>query len=435
MTGTASERKYQTSQLRILHTSDWHLGQHFFGKSREEEHQLFIGWLLQKIEQQQVDVLLITGDIFDTGTPPSYARTHYNQLIVRLRKIGCQVVVLGGNHDSVTTLNESRELLACLNATVVATVDQDMSQQLVELKNRSGEVAGLLCAVPFLHQSDIAKSRAGESAQEKKQQLLSAISEHYADLFSLAQAQQQPDLPPIPVIATGYLACAGGQLSESVREIYIGALDIFPTECFPKADYIALGHLHIAQKVEGHEHIRYSGSPIPLSFDESSLAKQVCLIDFSNGELFGVKSLEIPCFRRLQSIDCRINELENVLSAIADQSTADPLTPWLEITVGASDYLDNVQKVIQQVSEDLRLDVLQVKRHKEAVGHALNKNEGLPQLNVKDVFAACLRLEDVDEDNKKKLNSLLNQVIEKIDSDDNNDLSKTSNNYKSGESL
>ena len=106
--------------MRILHTSDWHLGQSFYGKSRAPEHQAFLSWLLEQVRQHGVDVLLVVGDIFDTGTPPSYARTLYNRFVVELQATGCQLVVLGGNHDSVATLNESRELLACLNTQVVA---------------------------------------------------------------------------------------------------------------------------------------------------------------------------------------------------------------------------------------------------------------------------------------------------------------------------
>ncbi len=100
--------------MRILHTSDWHLGQHFMGKSRQAEHQALIAWLLEQVAEHQVDAVLIAGDIFDTGTPPSYARELYSQLVVRLHEAGVALLLLGGNHDSPATLGESRELLARL---------------------------------------------------------------------------------------------------------------------------------------------------------------------------------------------------------------------------------------------------------------------------------------------------------------------------------
>ncbi len=109
--------------MRILHTSDWHLGQHFMGKSRQAEHQALIDWLLSQVDAHAVDAVLIAGDIFDTGAPPSYARELYSQLVVRLHHAGVALLLLGGNHDSVATLGESSALLACLSTTVVAAAD------------------------------------------------------------------------------------------------------------------------------------------------------------------------------------------------------------------------------------------------------------------------------------------------------------------------
>ena len=101
--------------MRILHTSDWHLGQNFYSKSRAAEHQAFLDWLLETAQSHQVDAIIVAGDIFDTGSPPSYARELYNRFVVNLQQTGCHLVVLAGNHDSVATLNESRDILAFLN--------------------------------------------------------------------------------------------------------------------------------------------------------------------------------------------------------------------------------------------------------------------------------------------------------------------------------
>ena len=136
--------------MRILHSSDWHLGQHFMGKSREAEHRAFLDWILAQITQLKVDVLVVAGDLFDTGTPPSYARALYNNFIVEMRNHNCQLVVLGGNHDSVATLHESRDLLACLGTTVIGGISELPSDQVILLKDRKGRPGALLCAIPFL---------------------------------------------------------------------------------------------------------------------------------------------------------------------------------------------------------------------------------------------------------------------------------------------
>ncbi|WP_213976074.1 exonuclease subunit SbcD, partial [Serratia marcescens] len=172
--------------MRLIHTSDWHLGQYFFTKSRAAEHQAFLNWLIEQIEQQQVDALIVAGDLFDTGSPPSYARELYNRFVVELQRTGCQLVVLGGNHDSVATLNESRELLSCLNTTVIASAQGSLEQQIVVLNRRDGQPGAVLCAIPFLRPRDLLTSRAGESGAQKQQALQEAIAEHYQALYQAA---------------------------------------------------------------------------------------------------------------------------------------------------------------------------------------------------------------------------------------------------------
>ena len=147
--------------MKILHTSDWHLGQNFFTKSRKEEHQGFINWLLQQVASEQVDAVIIAGDIFDTGTPPSYAREMYNQFVVDMQQLNCVLVVLGGNHDSVSTLNESKQILACLNTFVVASTGIAIDEQVFSIPDKQGQPAAILCAVPFIRARDVLQSTAG----------------------------------------------------------------------------------------------------------------------------------------------------------------------------------------------------------------------------------------------------------------------------------
>ncbi|TFN59613.1 exonuclease subunit SbcD, partial [Escherichia coli] len=183
--------------MRILHTSDWHLGQNFYSKSREAEHQAFLDWLLETAQAHLVDAIIVAGDVFDTGSPPSYARTLYNRFVVNLQQTGCHLVVLAGNHDSVATLNESRDIMAFLNTTVVASAGH--APQI--LPRRDGTPGAVLCPIPFLRPRDIITSQAGLNGIEKQQHLLAAITDyyqqHYADACKLRGDQ------PLPIIATG----------------------------------------------------------------------------------------------------------------------------------------------------------------------------------------------------------------------------------------
>ena len=163
--------------MRILHTSDWHLGQHFMGKSRQAEHQAFCAWLLEQVRTHEVDVLLIAGDVFDTGAPPSYAREQYYRLVVDLRDAGCALVVLGGNHDSPAMLGESRSLLAQLGTQVVPGVGLEPAEQVLVLPDRAGVPGAILCAIPFIRPREVMASQAGQSAQDKQRSLQQAIAE------------------------------------------------------------------------------------------------------------------------------------------------------------------------------------------------------------------------------------------------------------------
>lgn len=379
--------------MRIIHTADWHLGQFFYSKSRAREHQAFLDWLLDQIVQHQVDALIIAGDLFDTGSPPSYAREMFNRFVVALQPSGCQLVVLAGNHDSVATLNESRELLACLNTQVITSATPQGEQQVLTLKQRDGAPGALLCAIPYLRPRDILRSQAGQSGREKQISLLEAIEQHYQHCFAAAQAQRDAQDVTLPIIATGHLTTVGVTKSDSVRDIYIGTLDAFPAQAFPPADYIALGHIHRAQRIANSEHIRYSGSPIPLSFDELGREKSVFLLEFST-TLNTVTPLTIPHFQPMQMLKGSMAEIEHQLAQFSASASEQPV--WLDIEITTQEYLSDLQRRIEALTENLPVEVLLVRRSREQRQRSLERleNETLSELKVEDVFARRLAQED-----------------------------------------
>ncbi|MEX3170622.1 exonuclease subunit SbcD [Serratia quinivorans] len=401
--------------MRLIHTSDWHLGQYFFTKSRAAEHQAFLRWLIEQIEQQQVDALIVAGDLFDTGSPPSYARELYNRFVVELQRTGCQLVVLGGNHDSVATLNESRELLSCLNTTVIANAQSESKQQILVLNQRDGQPGAVLCAIPFLRPRDLLTSRAGESGVQKQQALQEAIADHYQRLYQAACARRDALGLPLPIVATGHLTTVGVTTSDSVRDIYIGTLDAFPAQAFPPADYIALGHIHRAQNVAKSEHIRYSGSPIPLSFDELGKAKSVFMVDFSAGALQQVTTLEIPSFQPMQLIKGDLAQIEQQLQQFADYQGELPV--WLDIEVATQDYLSDIQRRIQLLADQLPVEVVLLRRSKEQRRQAIEQQdkETLNELSVNEVFERRLAQEpEMAEERRQRMSQMFQQVVESV---------------------
>jgi len=401
--------------MRILHTSDWHLGQHFMGKTRQAEHRAWCDWLVQTVQEQQADALIIAGDIFDTGTPPSYAREQYNRFVVQMQATGCQLVILAGNHDSVAMLNESKDLLAQLNAHVISSVVETLDEQLLLLKQRSGEVGAIVCAMPYVRPRDVQRSQAGQSAEDKQSDLQQAIAEHYAQLFAKAEALRAELGVSVPIIGTGHLTTVGVSLTESVREIYVGSLTAFPTDAFPAFDYLALGHIHRPQKVAGLEHIRYSGSPIALSFDESEQQKELLQIDLDASGLQAVTVVEIPCFQRLISLKGSLAELEQQCAELTGQLDPDAVT-WLEIQVEVDDYYADLDERVTALCAELPVEVLRVRRLRgnKVAGLTRDSGEVLAELTPDEVFAKRLHAEELTEEDITVLKGLHAQVLESL---------------------
>ncbi|MFD3391932.1 exonuclease subunit SbcD [Alteromonas macleodii] len=426
--------------MKILHTSDWHLGQSFFTKSRKNEHAAFLKWLLQQVEVHQIDAIIVAGDVFDTGTPPSYARELYHAFIGELQGMQCTLVVLGGNHDSVSVLNESKALLKYLNSHVIASTYGELSEQVITLNDRKGQPSAVLCAVPFIRPRDVLVSEAGQSATDKRQALGNAIKQHYGALYNEAlslrasieekQAEQgSKNSAAIPIIATGHLTALGVSQSESVRDIYIGTLEGFDAKGFPPADYIALGHIHRPQKVAKTEHIRYSGSPIPLSFDELNTQKQVVLVTFeSESTTPTISTLPVPRFQAMEVIkgdlkaieaainksdaitlasqtDDAVSEVDKALSefnktvSATDNAISSKDPVWLCIEVETEDYLTDLQQRIQGLLEGKNAEILQLKRKRKRTVNSLTEKQNvqLSELSVNDVFEARLALESIED--------------------------------------
>lgn len=408
--------------MRILHTSDWHLGQSFMNHSREREHALLIDWLLEQVQTHEVDAVLIAGDIFDTGTPPSYARALYYRLIAELHRLQVPLLLLGGNHDSVSVLHESLPLLHHLNTTVIAATSS-AAQHVVVLPARHGQPGCIVCALPFIRPRDVLTSQPGESAQTKQNNLQAAIAQVYAQVFEAARACQASIKAEkgiqLPIVATGHLTTVGASSSESVREIYVGALEAFPTSAFPPADYIALGHIHQPQTVGGQAHIRYSGSPIALSFDEARQTKQVLLVDLDAQGLQAVTPLATPVSQALASISGNLQSLPATLRSVAAQGR-DEQPVWLEVTVQQDDYLPDLAARIDAMVQDLPVRVLRVKRQRSSASaqSAAAPHASLDELSPHDVFLRRLQAEELTPEMHAALQQRFEQVLHTLQAGD-----------------
>lgn len=278
--------------LTILHTSDWHLGRRLYGRMRYEEFEAFLSWLQETISAHKVDVLIVAGDIFDTMTPSNRAQALYYEFLGKVSKLCCEhIVIVAGNHDSPTFLDAPSKVLKFLNVHVIGTACDDLNDEVLVLDAVDGTPHCIIAAVPYLRDRDVRGSHAGESMDCKDANVIKGIRAHYDEVASIAKARQEhlsnAHQRHIPIIATGHLFAAGSKTTEDdgVRDLYVGSLGQISADMFDDGfDYVALGHLHVPQRVGGCEHIRYSGSPIAMGFGEAKQQKQVLLVEFGEVE-------------------------------------------------------------------------------------------------------------------------------------------------------
>lgn len=350
----------------VLHTADWHLGQRLqSGHDRHEEHRRFLAWLRAEIEARQVEVLVVAGDVFDTGNPPSTALELYYDFLVGLRQTSLRdVVVVGGNHDHPATLNAPARLLRHLRVHVVGCVPDEFDRQILTLENRRGEPGLVVCAVPFLRDRDVRLSVPGEGAEEREQRIRQGIADHYARLAAHEHVWRQRDELGVPVLATGHLYAAGGAASDSERSVHLGNLGQVTADHFPDVfDYVALGHLHRPQQVGGRGHVRYPGSPIPLSFSERDDRKQVLLLEFAGLAPPRVEAVPVPAARRLVRLQGDLDAV--VADLLAYDNASYPLPAWLDLEIHSDLAPAEVNEQLAKIGALLRKEQLEIlqRRH------------------------------------------------------------------------
>ena len=322
--------------MRLFHTSDWHLGQNLHGQERDFEHACFLEWLLGQLKAQRPDVLLIAGDIFDTVNPPVKAQERLYDFIVSAHEQQplLTIVMIAGNHDSGSRIELPAPLMRRLRTHALGRVlwlddgQLDAERLLLPLPNAQGEIAAWCLALPFLRPAEVTGAHLGDN-------YLRGIGQVHEWLIEAANAKRHPGQA---LIAISHAHMAGGSVSEdSERSLIIGNAEALPASLFgPSISYVALGHLHKPQRVNGEERIRYSGSPIPLSFSEIKYEHQILDVLLEGETLISVESKHIPRSVQLQRIGPA--PLAEILLQLADLPNIDLLAetqrqPWLEVRV------------------------------------------------------------------------------------------------------
>ena len=405
--------------LRLLHTSDWHIGRTLYGRKRYAEFESFLSWLAGTIRENAIDALLVAGDVFDNSAPSHRAQELYYRFLCQVAASACRhVVVVAGNHDSPSFLNAPRELLRTLNIHVIGSVTDSVQDEVLTLHNEQGIPELIVCAVPYLRDRDIRTAEAGESPEDKEHKLLEGIRAHYAAVAALAENTRRELDRPVPIVGMGHLFTAGGQTvdGDGVRELYVGSLAHVSAGIFPACfDYLALGHLHVPQRIGGSETRRYSGSPLPVGFGEATQPKSVCQVDFS-GTTPSVQLLDVPVFQQLERIRGSLDPILNRIRELAATGSRS----WLEIVYDGSEVVGDLRERLETAIAGSEMEILRIRNNRiidRALGQ-IREEETLDDLDVNDVFERCLAAHDVPETQRQELMRTYGETLASLHDDD-----------------
>lgn len=336
--------------MRIIHTSDWHLGKRLFKLDRIQEHKLFLDWLVSTLVDRKIDLLLISGDIFDTPMPPHQALEMFYEFLSRVsHETKAETLIIAGNHDSGLLLEAPQELLREHRVKVWGKLSSDVNHHWYKFRELE------ICAIPFFRSHELLPQGDGDAV---------AALKTYLD-----RKKTGPQLLMLHHLA-GMFEAAG---SEQV--ISLSGVDSIPSELLKNFDYVALGHIHKPQKIS--EKAYYSGSPIPLRFSET-LRKSVVILDDLRPEI-----VPIPLTRALISI--KATE-ENWREKIRSLSVTSELTPMVEMQLTLSSPRIGLIDEIKAALSEKGMELLSFLPSFESLQEDHPKSSKLFDLSTTDLF-------------------------------------------------
>lgn len=409
-------------QLTIIHTSDWHLGQVFHSHDRSTEHQRFLEWLVNELTDRQPDALLIAGDIFDHANPSGEAQRLFYRFLSDARW-ACpemDIAIIGGNHDSAGRLEAPAPLLKGMNIRIIGQVnDQNAPEHgLIPLHRVDGSVGAWCLGVPFLRAGDLPRVEGDGDSYPR------GIGETYRRHVEAALAKREPDQA---LIAMGHLHARGGATSEdSERRLVVGGQESVDASIFPEdLAYVALGHLHLAQNVGGQDRIRYSGSPLPLSFSEINYPHQVLQVRFQGYALEQIETIPVPRpvhMLRVPEKPASLAQALEQLQALTLHDVEPGFEPWLEVQVVLDRPEPGLRQAVEEALQDkpVRLVKITPSRQRAEVDATDNEQPDTLSLDLQKPDELFIRRhqEQYGDDPSNVLKTLFNQVQQKVSTED-----------------
>jgi len=399
--------------MKILHTADWHIGKKLHKHELSKDFDLFINWLCNCIQEKEIELLLISGDVFDLANPSSEARKQYYKALLKLRNLDCQIILTGGNHDSPAMLDAPGEILKELEMYVIGSLRENIEECIVPVKGKSGRVELVVAALPYLRDSDLRSANDGNTYEDRLEAIRMGIQNTFLNAADICKKAY----PNIPALAMGHLYAAGVETSESERDIQIGNQAAFQASQFGDYfNYIALGHIHKPQKVNGLVPTYYSGSPIPLSFSERKDEKRVLILDSNTSYI--PESIPIPVFRKLLKLSGSLYELQTKLSDLVNGSALNNL---IELEMLEEQYdatkLYELDKLIQNFNSPGFEIVKSRVNFKNKLSGASELYAGTPQLEdlkPREVFLELLANHEYETDINNEILGAFDELMEEL---------------------
>ena len=405
---------------KILHTSDWHIGRKLKEHDRSEEFRKFFDELLRIIHEENIDAILVAGDIFDNTNPTVQSQDMYYSLLSRLVDSPCRhIVIIAGNHDSPAFLDAPADLLKHCRIHVVGQARPDPEDEVLTLTDSDGTPELIVCAVPFLKNRDVMRANINDSFSDIESAIKSGITEHYSKVFAHARELQGDS--DVPVIAMGHLFLQGGKTStgDGVRSLYVGTAIEVSSGIFPEwLTYTALGHLHSPQKAAGRENVRYSGSPIQMGFGEAGQNKAVYILDIEGKNLAGIREVKIPEYQRLERVSGNIPEIFSQLDKLRESSDS----VWLDITYTGTEATDNLPKELKDyVKAFPDMEILSVNSDSpngettptgEFDGHSLD------DISPERIFTLMMNSKNVPQNQREIFWAMYREILHNIETQD-----------------
>ncbi len=412
--------------MRILHTSDWHLGDRLLEKSRHDEFRAFLTWLIGQMKELAVDALLVSGDIFDTRDPGAPALEMLNEFLSLADSTGCRHIILtAGNHDGVPILDAAKPLLERYHVNLINHLNAETAETcLVPLCGKTGKEEALVCAVPFLRPSEVSRALSDANLQDGENAYSLGVHDVLTGVAKHAERWQKAH-PTCPVFCMAHLTVSGTTKSGSELDIVVGGIESINAETFADVfNYVALGHIHKGYSPDNNR-IHYSGSPLPMSIDEAAYEHRILLID-TFGLDVKVRSISVPRFICYTKEICQtyteLTELPNRLQELSQQHGGVPV--HLELHYHGSGVNNLNVWVAENLSPELvpHYRVSMWREGSQTLEHLEYADHSLPTPN--ELFERKLTLynnagQELSENEKQMLRSLFASVYNQAQNDEN----------------